>query len=618
MPLTIERASAITASTSTGITQGPVTGSTLTLTAPVLGGAARDATSYVLTNLGADYAVGGGDDSVVPVTPYYTDGATSISLGLASALPDGAYQLRVLSGTSGLVNPHGVPLDGNNDGSSGDDFVTTFVVDTTPPVASGASISNSRPGVPTFQGLGFLPGQTAESHTLDISADGTVVAGYSANSYGYWEAFRWSQVDGIQKLGTFPGGSKATMAQGVSADGTYIVGYWDDYSDYTRKAFRWSKTTGLSDLGDLPGGDVSGYGQGISADGQVVVGSGTTAKGSEAFRWTQSGGMVGLGNLPGTSAQSYAWGVSADGSRVVGLATTSAGSEGFLWTAAQGMIGLGNLPGGDKYSRAFHISADGSTIVGDSHSANGSEAFRWTQSGGMVGLGDLPGGAFESLATDTTADGSVIVGRGSTSSGYEAFIWDRVNGVPTSTLRLRNAGVDLGGWTLNLARSISDDGRTITGYGTDPSGKSEAWVVTVPDPLLLGLTLMSVDFSDRGGIDPATVTATGNYSLVGSGGDGIFGNGNDVSYPITAASFTAGTGGQGRAVLRAAPVLPDELYQLTINGTSGMKDLAGNKLNGGSNSVSDTAPRHLPGHRGARPDRRLGFGPCRTPTTSPT
>ena len=51
-------------------------------------------------------------------------------------------------------------------------------------------------------------------------------------------------------------------------------------------------------------------------------------------------------------------------------------------------------------------------------------------------------------------------------------------------------GVDLTGWTLSLATAISDDGMTIVGNGTNPSGDSEGWVVRLPEPArAIGLAL---------------------------------------------------------------------------------------------------------------------------------
>src|SRR5262249_33727903 len=50
-----------------------------------------------------------------------------------SALAAGTYTVPLVSGTSAFVDQSGVPLDGNGDGTPGDNFVTTFTV-TTPPV----------------------------------------------------------------------------------------------------------------------------------------------------------------------------------------------------------------------------------------------------------------------------------------------------------------------------------------------------------------------------------------------------------------------------------------------------------------------------------------------------
>ena len=58
--------------------------------------------------------------------------------------------------------------------------------------------------VPSFQGLGYLPGYTASGAT-SVSADGSVVVG-TASTAGAVEAFRWTAADGMVGLGDFPGG----------------------------------------------------------------------------------------------------------------------------------------------------------------------------------------------------------------------------------------------------------------------------------------------------------------------------------------------------------------------------------------------------------------------------
>jgi len=132
------------------------------------------------------------------------------------------------------------------------------------------------------------------------------------------------------------------------------------------------------------------------------------------------------------------------------------------------------------------------------------EAFRWTQTGGMIGLGDLPGGGFESYAHAVSADGAVIVGRSWSASGHEAFIWDNAEGMRSLKDMLENdLGLDLTGWILSTAHDITPDGQTILGSGVNPSGDTEAWLVTIPEPataslLVMGLGLMLARRRRRG------------------------------------------------------------------------------------------------------------------------
>ena len=78
----------------------------------------------------------------------------------------------------------------------------------------------------------------------------------------------------------------------------------------------------------------------------------------------------------------------------------------------------------------------------------------------------------------------MVVGQGSSASGSEAFIWDSANGMQSISSILAGSGNDLSGWTLGVANGISDDGQTIIGWGTNPSGFTEAWVVDlVADPI---------------------------------------------------------------------------------------------------------------------------------------
>ncbi|TRT73676.1 MAG: PEP-CTERM sorting domain-containing protein [Microcystis sp. M_OC_Ca_00000000_S217Cul] len=295
-------------------------------------------------------------------------------------------------------------------------------------------------------------------------------------------------------LGFLPG-SVESYARGVSADGSVVVGFSNGANG--QEAFRWTQATGMVGLGDLSGGITRSSAFGVSADGSVVVGRGFSSSGEEAFRWTQGTGMVGLGDLSGGITRSRAFGVSADGSVVVGESNSANGGEAFRWTQGTGMVGLGYLSGGGAVSEAYGVSGDGSVVVGRSANANFVEAFRWTQGTGMVGLGDLSGGGFSSVPHGVSGDGSVIVGHGD-----EAFIWNSSQGMQSLKQVLTNDyGLNLAGWTLISAQAISADGLTVVGTGTNPSGNDEAWIArlnpqnnpSVPEPSsILGLGLFSL------------------------------------------------------------------------------------------------------------------------------
>lgn len=249
-----------------------------------------------------------------------------------------------------------------------------------------------------MQGLGYLP-DSDYGEAFSVSDDGTTVVGYMS---GRDQAFRWTQAGGMQALG---GGERASD---VSADGSVVVGYTRN-DRFGNEPFRWTVSGGMQRLGYLPGGGSETSASAVSADGSVVVGSGYSifAEDDLAFRWTAEDGMQSLGD--GTS---WARDVSADGSVVVG---TADGLGVFRWTAETGMVGL--APG-----VAHAVSADGSVILGRNADGpfiwdqqNGVRNLRdmlVNDYGLDLGDWDLR------EATDISADGLTIVGNGRNPSRY--------------------------------------------------------------------------------------------------------------------------------------------------------------------------------------------------------
>ena len=343
--------------------------------------------------------------------------------------------------------------------------------------------------VATFLGLGDLPGGGVESYAYGVSADGSVVVGYSNSTSGP-EAFHWNLAGGMLGLGDLPGGNFFSRALSVSGNGSVVVGWSESDDISTAKAFRWTSDAGMTELGN-------GWGFDISADGSVVVGGIYNANTNtmEPFRWTSGSGVVGLGTLPGDSF-GYAHTVSADGSVVVG----SSGNNAFRWTSGTGMVGLDNQLGGgtNPLQVARGISADGSVIVG-AHPFNGVPLpYRWTLSGGTEQLDLLKNGGWSGIANAASADGSIIVGNNSIGPGIRAFVWDEIYGTQDLEDILTAEGVDITGWQLGNATDISDNGRVIVGSGFH-NGNTEAWMITLqPIPIPAALPLFATVLSALG------------------------------------------------------------------------------------------------------------------------
>jgi probable HAF family extracellular repeat protein len=334
----------------------------------------------------------------------------------------------------------------------------------------------------TFQGLGDLPGGDFYSQATGVSDDGSTVVGYSGSALAPAEAFRWTQGPGMQPLGFLVEGSFDSRSTAVSADGSVVVG--SSRSASGQEAFRWTVGPGMQGLGDLSGGSFNSVARTVSGDGTIVAGEGSVASGWEAFRWTQPGPMQGLGFLTGGSV-SFASGISADGSVIAGYGDSADGVRAFRLS---GPVMDPLAPGfGMDYSRAWAVSADGSTIVGFSgeQSPQIQEAFLWI---GLTPnpLGDLPGGSTTSQALDVSGNGAIVVGFATSESGQEAFIWDSENNMRSLKDVLEGQyGLNLTGWTLTDATGISANGLTIVGNGTSPTGNTEAWMVTIPEPMSL-------------------------------------------------------------------------------------------------------------------------------------
>ncbi len=73
---------------------------------------------------------------------------------------------------------------------------------------------------------------------------------------------------------------------------------------------------------------------------------------------------------------------------------------------------------------------------------------------------------------------------------YRHLFWTETTGEVALTTVLTNAGCNFSGWSSVFATDISFDGRALCGYGTNPTGQTEAWYATIPAPSSVGAILM--------------------------------------------------------------------------------------------------------------------------------
>jgi uncharacterized membrane protein len=325
--------------------------------------------------------------------------------------------------------------------------------------------------LPRFEGLGILP-ESIASLPAAISSDGQVVVGHCIQTQ---QAFRWDRRRGMTPLTL---ARNQAWAIATDAIGSVVVGSAlpcdSDRCQDSQHAARWE--AGAFEMLGEPDSSRQTAATGISADGSVIVGYDYGGPGFVAFRWTRQGGAVPLG--PGSALD-----VSGDGRVIVGYGGTPGNQRAMRWSPEGDATELGALPG-ETSGYAYAANADGSVIVGSSWSTNTTFATRWSDSDGTTSFGPLPGDIVAAFYA-TSEDGSVAVGvstnaRPPTLYTGHALIWDDASGLRALESDLARAGIDIGGWKLVQATAVSANGRVITGFGTNPSGQTEAWIVRLP------------------------------------------------------------------------------------------------------------------------------------------
>lgn len=279
---------------------------------------------------------------------------------------------------------------------------------------------------------------------------------------------------------------------------------------------------------DFGGGISEMVAKDVSADGLIMVGWGNNKKGPLAFRADMTDPLLPVvktltitdsvyteQTLKWTKAQA----VSEDGMILAGFGGTKTGNRAWITQVLDAStdpitllsVVLPNIPGG-KYAEAYDLTLDpaqtfpaGAIVAGRCDSSKGPQACIWFYDGTTSawvakGLGGLSKKKYNAAATAVVYRPGSVVGElmvvgWSESILYpsEAFVWtgnpvledDLIGYMYDLEYILTKTGVaeiSLAGseWIFNQATGVSfgADGTRIVGWGTNPEGGIEAWLVT--------------------------------------------------------------------------------------------------------------------------------------------
>lgn len=234
--------------------------------------------------------------------------------------------------------PGGIASIGN--GISGDGNVATgasFDMDFNPTAFRWTSAGGMQP-------LGTVPGGIS-SEGRRVNQNGSTIVGVAGTPSGD-RAFRWTEAGGMQSLGLLAPGDGGSSAFGVSADGSVVAGFSGT------NAVIWINGVPQS-LGTLPGAE-SAIAYTANADGSLIGGYSFFGSSPRASLWSPSLGLVDLNTyLPTLGIDLTGWelqftrDISFDGATLVGEGRFNGEFRGWVVTIpspnAAAVLGLSGL-----------------------------------------------------------------------------------------------------------------------------------------------------------------------------------------------------------------------------------------------------------------------------------
>jgi hypothetical protein len=233
----------------------------------------------------------------------------------------------------------------------------------------------------------------------------------------------------------------------------------------------------------IPAGTPSNEGEatGISGDGSIIVGRAWTT----GVRWVN-------GIITDTAPGFRSGPMNADGSLTLGHTVVDNQFHLSRWTAA-GVEPLAAFPW--SISTVLAMTPDGDAAIG--HRFSGQNLRSWIYREGSITDMGIPAG-MDSIYAGGISNGHLAVGTGYAGTTVVTtlpFVWTPQGGWIEFGSWLAGQGIEFPDWTFYELMSLSEDGRSITGGGRDPSGQYRAFIVTIPAPGPAALALTTLGFA---------------------------------------------------------------------------------------------------------------------------
>lgn len=255
--------------------------------------------------------------------------ATGFSIDRDGLLGTNAFRWSASDGMISLAQPSG-RTDGNGISTSGQ-YIAGSIEDASGVRGAFWTASGD------FHTVGDLPGGADYSILADVSDNGIAVGASSYASGPFaplQQAIRWTQQGGIEPLGFLPG-DDYSFAVDISADGSTIAGRG------ASGVWTWTSTSGMA-LAVGKGFEL----QGMTGDGQYLFGVNSTILGGQSVGvgalWSEDAGLIELNHddTPASWISDVAKAASHDADVILGMRfALSGGSVPYVWFD-QGLTGM--------------------------------------------------------------------------------------------------------------------------------------------------------------------------------------------------------------------------------------------------------------------------------------